>query len=341
MDRIQKLIHGVDLSKSTAIEIGALDKPIVPRNSPKVFYVDHADTKALQQKYERDVTVDINSIVNVGGVWGEQTLAQAASSVAPVDLIVASHVIEHVPDLITWLEELGSVLKINGEIRLAIPDKRYCFDILRAETSIYDVLTSHLVKARIPQPRQIFDFALNVVTVDCVDAWSGQLRKDDLVRIFRDQDAFDLAKDVLHNQTYHDIHCWVFTPISFAKLMRDLAKIGKLDLGCSNFIDTEKNTFEFFFYLKKFESHAAIVDSWESVITEFFRTKPDFENNRNKKIEEAAANNSILKSKNEILSLKIIDLESEISSIKSTLSWKITSPLRKIRKFTRRYFPGI
>ncbi len=54
----------------------------------------------------------------------------------PADLLVASHVIEHVPDLITWLREIASVLKPTGQARLAIPDRRYTFDLLRVETQL-------------------------------------------------------------------------------------------------------------------------------------------------------------------------------------------------------------
>jgi hypothetical protein len=33
----------------------------------------------------------------------------------------------------------------------------------------------------------------------------------------------NIARDVLENGTYHDTHCWVFTPRSFGSLFERLA----------------------------------------------------------------------------------------------------------------------
>lgn len=97
------MLAGIDLAKAHCIEIGALCRPIVPPDTARVFYVDHLDTAGLREKYRNDPNVDIDNIVHVGGVWGGNTLAEAAAPVVPADFIVASHVIEHVPDLIGWL----------------------------------------------------------------------------------------------------------------------------------------------------------------------------------------------------------------------------------------------
>jgi predicted SAM-dependent methyltransferase len=35
--------------------------------------------------------------------------------------VIASHVIEHTPDLVTWLAEIRAILQPNGTLRLAIP----------------------------------------------------------------------------------------------------------------------------------------------------------------------------------------------------------------------------
>jgi predicted SAM-dependent methyltransferase len=80
-----------------------------------------------------------------------------------VDYAVASHVVEHVPDLIDWLTEIASVLRSTGELRLIVPDKRFLFDIFRRETSLADVLLSYINNARDAQPHSMLDITLGVV----------------------------------------------------------------------------------------------------------------------------------------------------------------------------------
>lgn len=40
------------------------------------------------------------------------------------DYIVACHVIEHIPNLIAWLNEINLLLDTRGRLFLAVPDKR-------------------------------------------------------------------------------------------------------------------------------------------------------------------------------------------------------------------------
>ena len=56
------------------------------------------------------------------------------------DWIVASHLVEHTPDLIGFLNDCDSLLKENGVLSLAIPDQRYCFDYFRPLTGIGHVI---------------------------------------------------------------------------------------------------------------------------------------------------------------------------------------------------------
>ncbi|CAJ1381648.1 unnamed protein product, partial [Effrenium voratum] len=46
-------------------------------------------------------------------------------------LAYAAHVVERVPDLVTLLNDVASILAPGGELRLAVLDKRYCFDFRR------------------------------------------------------------------------------------------------------------------------------------------------------------------------------------------------------------------
>jgi 2-polyprenyl-3-methyl-5-hydroxy-6-metoxy-1,4-benzoquinol methylase len=150
MDRREKLLTGLNVSSGVGLEIGALDKPMLRRSEGEVIYVDYAGAETLRQKYDSDPHINVKDIVEVDAIWGSNTLQQAIGEERKVDYIVASHVVEHVPDLITWLQELRSVLKPGGQVRLVIPDRRFTFDYLRNETRISDVVNAHLLRARVP-----------------------------------------------------------------------------------------------------------------------------------------------------------------------------------------------
>jgi SAM-dependent methyltransferase len=120
--RRDKILAGIDLRSSSGAEIGALNKPLVRQAEGEILYVDYADTDHLKRHYSADQSVDIDAIVEVDAIWGERTLADCLGG-RTVDYVVASHVIEHTPDLITWLEEIRSILRPGGTLRLAVPDR--------------------------------------------------------------------------------------------------------------------------------------------------------------------------------------------------------------------------
>lgn len=372
MTRNEKLLAGLNLQTAVGIEIGALDKPIVAPTSPHIFYVDHADTDALRAKYQSDTYVDVNKLVQVHGVWGEASLAQAASRVTPVDFVVASHVLEHVPDLIAWLQELASVLKPNGEVRLAIPDRRYTFDVLRAETRAADVLASHLVRARRPQAREIIDYMTHLVDVDTWKIWDGSQNTQTLTRQSSIERAMAVARDSVDNGHYHDVHCWVFTPLSFAALMSDLAGASYHTFTCASFLPTERNTNEFFVTLQMCADPATAAASWkllhqiiaaeleaqarernEAHVREIKTLESDLREaqaqlqdahtreaqlqaGRLQESQAAAALRLALESALASEQANGARLESTIVQIKASSSWRITAPLRGLMALLRK-----
>jgi SAM-dependent methyltransferase len=267
LSRREKLLGGLDLRNVVGVEIGALANPFVRRDDGEILYVDYADRDTLVAKYIKDPYVQTENIVHVDAIWGENTLDDAVKG-RKVDYVVASHVIEHVPDMITWLKEIRSILKQSGTVRLIIPDRRFTFDFLRDETSVSDLLAGYAVRARIPQPYSVIDHAMNVATVDCRVAWEGKIEAQDLTPLHPFDGALNLARDVVENKAYHDVHCWVFTPKSFARLMSRLGELGLLDFACSGFHDTETGFFDFFVHLKPESSKEKIVESWKQVESE-------------------------------------------------------------------------
>uniref|UniRef100_UPI0033419F9F methyltransferase domain-containing protein n=1 Tax=Castellaniella defragrans TaxID=75697 RepID=UPI0033419F9F len=325
MDRKQKIISGLDIVNSVGAEIGPLHRPIVSKGEGNILYVDHEDTKSLREKYKNDPDVDADAIVGVDGVWGKNTLSNALNG-RTVDYVIASHVVEHVPDLITWLSEVRCILNTGGQLRLVVPDRRFTFDILRSETTLSEVFLGYLTKSRVPHPYLILDFFLKVRDVDCGGVWAGRVDAENLGRKYSFSDALDMARDSLENGVYRDVHCWVFTPESFAKLFLELAHTGMLGFACVDFHDTERDQLEFFVALRSSEDQEEIISSWQAMVNSF-------------------------KTSSVVNSIWPQDAEREISRLKHQLqqslaaeasyrkskSWRITAPLRAIASSLRNF----
>lgn len=261
MDRRARLLQGIDVSRVLSVEIGALCFPLIKREDGRVLYVDHDDQAALKQHYANDPNVDVDAIVHVDAVWGTAPLAELITERA--QCVIASHVVEHVPNLIGWLRELSSILSSDGEIRLIIPDKRFTFDFLRPETQVEDVVFADLMDARVPQAHRVLEYVFNVSRVDGVKAWTSHLSADQLERSHDLQLAINCARQASEG-IYHDIHCWVFTPASFALLMADLCAHDLVNFECSMFHDTETFTIEFFAGLRWCEDKDRAIASWRT-----------------------------------------------------------------------------
>jgi SAM-dependent methyltransferase len=263
--RRDRILAWLDFKTLEGLEIGALATPLVFPSEGNIFFVDHADTETLREKYAEDASVDLDKIVKVDAVWGSQTLEDCLGPDRKVDYVLASHVIEHVPDLITWLAEIRSVLRPGGTLRLAVPDRRYTFDYLRPESRIYDVLDSYIRRARAPLPRVILENHYLSREVDCGKAWNGTLVAADLRPYNSIEAGLAVAKDVLANGTYHDTHCWVFTPGSFAGLFAEMAQLGLLSFACDFCFNTRRNEFEFIVSMIPKDDKEVIIVSWQQM----------------------------------------------------------------------------
>ena len=275
MNRKTRLLSGIDVRNTFGAEIGPSDKPLVQKDEGRVLYVDHCDTEALRKRYATESTVDISKL-HVDAVWGERSLREALleslrlrgepCDELALDYVVASHVIEHVPDFVTWLDEVLDVLRRDerqpGSLRLAVPDRRYSFDCLRRTSDLSDIVEAYALRRRRPSAGRVLDFALLMSEVDCTKAWGGELTPASLKRGYTLDQALGLARDAEFNGAYHDVHCWVFTPQSFAALCCELAGHGLMHFECEWIDDTRRNELEFLASLKPARSAALALQSW-------------------------------------------------------------------------------
>lgn len=249
MDRRTAMLGGVELAATRGLEIGPRNAPLVAKSDGDVRYVDYASVEEIRAAWDKPHLIDPATFVDVDLVWGETPLGELAG--APVDYIVASHVIEHVPDLAGWLGELHGALKPDGLLGLAVPDRRFTFDLFRPESSLAEVVEAHLLGYRRPSIRQIFDaHALSRPNV-AAEAWTSDPKARLAPMREKYRKALALAEDLLARPRYIDTHCWVFTPCSFLDLCDGMAELGWFPYRIEALLPTERGELEFHVRLRR------------------------------------------------------------------------------------------
>ncbi len=259
--RDARLLDGLDVRQLAGVEIGALAAPVVTPGEGRIRYVDHVDTASLRRKYAAHGTVDVSALVEVDAVWGEASLSEALGPECRVDYVLASHVIEHVPNLLGWLGEVAGIMRPGGTLRLAIPDRRFTFDYLRRESRLSDLLNASLLQARIPLPAHILDHMLEAVSFDPATMGNAP-DPDDIARLHALESAVGPALDSHRNGVYHDVHCWVFTPAAFVSLLGRASRFGLHPFGCEWVVPTPPGQNEFLAALVLSDDPAAAAASW-------------------------------------------------------------------------------
>ncbi len=231
------------------LEIGPSHNPITPkRGGWNVETVDHANANELREKYSSHggSIVSLDNIEEVDYVWQGGSLVDLVGKPGHYDYIIASHVLEHTTDLVTFLQACQKLLKPTGKLLLALPDKRYCFDYFRPYSTTGDVLQAHYEKRSRHTPGKVFDYIANASKRGPDIAWS----KTDVREISLVHDLSNAEKYFLQSTSsdeYTDIHNWMFTPASFRLIISDLQHLDLLRLSYVS--ETRAKGFEFFVVL--------------------------------------------------------------------------------------------
>jgi hypothetical protein len=252
--------------------------------------------------------------------------SECLKDVEKFDYIIATHVIEHIPQLILFFQDIAKVLNPQGKICLSIPDKRYCYDHYRCPTSFaecYDIYIRRINNL----PFRIFD-ELAVRTINNAEYWWKETNSFE--HLPKSKNNFDEAKDKYMRALggeYFDMHFSVFTPESFLLLIYYMVCYNLFPFKCVEFYITEINTLEFNCVLE-LEPNVSIEDS-----TENQREKENIKDLLIKNSDSECSMIMIEKIKTD-LQKTTNDLEmlkNDLQAIKLSKSWKITVPLRKMK----------
>lgn len=261
--RMTRLSQNVSVSNnSLCIEIGPLDRPLLTKDQCKVTYVDHLSDQELREKYRDDGSVDCSKIEPIDFVWNG-SLLPLSNLHKDYEIIVACHVIEHVPNFVGFLLELEELLSPNGHIFLVIPDKQYTFDFLRKETSIDQVLSAHMAKRVSPNIDQILDDLIHSSNHSIEMGWGAEESASKRAYTRSLNTAYSIAQDIFKRDEYFDCHCWVFTETNFFQILKNLNELEILKVGYLSHTPTQNGEFEFSVTLKKYDTFQEASKSWE------------------------------------------------------------------------------
>lgn len=260
MNKIRKLFACRDVDKDSLIlEIGPLCFPMYPKSDGfNVEIADYLSGEELRQKYKDSIGYDADKIEEVDFVVARH-YASSIGKKGYYDVIAASHLIEHVVDIIEFINDCSTLLKNDGKIKLVIPDKRYEFDYFREEVSIRTVIDNHYYRtsANNHSIGTRIDTLLNSVHVKGNGTYvpnSGIYFDKDMMFSWDDNndwlDDMVLSIKEYSDDKYCNMHSGVFTPKSFEILIYQLNILGYIDFKIDEII-TEKNSIEFYVTLKR------------------------------------------------------------------------------------------
>lgn len=120
------------LLEGRGLEIGASHCPASLPARCKIEYCDAHSRQELEKLFpeiEPKLLVDVDHIVNLDEDRLDKKVAH------PYDFVIINHVIEHVANPLSVIEQLFGVIRPGGKLLISAPDKEFNFDKQRKLTS--------------------------------------------------------------------------------------------------------------------------------------------------------------------------------------------------------------
>ena len=238
--RLERMLFHIT-KEQKGLEIGPSLRPCAAkREGYQVEIVDHLNQEELIKKYSA-MNLDVSRIEEVDYVWDGRKYSELTGRKDYYDYIIASHVIEHTKDFIGFLQDCSEMLKEDGILSLAIPDKRYTLDHFRTITAIGQVIDDYLNPEKQGTTGALMDYAIHVIKRRGLTSWARErdfLLKRDYEFVHNTEHNKRLYAEAIRSKGFHDIHHYVFTPASFELLIAQLQEYGFINLKIETFYNT-------------------------------------------------------------------------------------------------------
>jgi len=292
------------------LEIGPLTRPLAKKDMyPNTLYCDIRNTEQIKQLYSgndylttTNISVSLQDIINIDVVI--QNSYKDTFKEKHFDYVIASHVLEHVEDIIYFLQDIYSILNNNGgEFIIFFPDKRYCFDHFREEASFRDAYDVFINK-RPALARMVLDFFSSAISENNPNIFWADENLSVLLPQNNIKQAVECFNKSLAGKSSDDVHYWPFSDSGFIKFLYDLTRADLIQYHCKNIYPTECNTQEFLVILQK-------TQEWEI----------------NKELDNLRQLYKLTTQQTQLS-----EIRAHMVALEQSLSWRITKPLRIFKK---------
>lgn len=270
VNRRQKRLWALhDFSVGRGLEIGPLHNRVLYPEQADVHYLDLLDQQGLRTKYAAHPDVYKSQIPEIDYVLFDdervRSIPETIGDDDPFDWVVASHVIEHVPDVIGWLQQVAEVTVDGGRLVLVVPDRRYCFDIHRPGTTVGQMLLEHELGSTVPSVRAVYDAKRSHTgRFPPVLAWRGQPPRYDSRQWTLEQVLGEV--DRARCGEYVDCHVWAFTSGSLVEQLVELRRMGLSPWVVESVQPPPRKKVEFIVVLRRTaRGEDASEDAWEDL----------------------------------------------------------------------------
>jgi predicted SAM-dependent methyltransferase len=246
IDRRNLALHNLNLS-GVGLEVGPSHSPLAAGESGlDVRVLDFLDREGLIEKYRAE-GVDTSKISRVDYVWQGEAYKDLVGE-QRFDWVLASHVLEHVPDVVAFLNGCDEILADGGVISLIIPDKRCVFDHFRPPAGLQQILDAHIEKRIKPTVGTVVEAVAMAATRGGQITWFLESDGDLAIR-HPEADASQLMQMAMQ-PGYNDVHVWAFTPMRLRAVLHDLWAMGILGvrelsftgtIGCEFFLQLSRD----------------------------------------------------------------------------------------------------
>lgn len=247
---LQKII---DEKHAKALEISPFFHPFLQGENVKYFGI--MDSETLKKEAEKSSYPDkaVPSTIHFVSPTGDLSIIDET-----FDLVVSCHVIEHIPNFVKHLNDVEKLLNKGGLYVLLIPNKLYCFDHYKPESTIFDILEAFFTKRNNTALRNRL-IASEATHNDSISHWLGYHDKtytgDDNTRSKMTREGclyqFEIYKKAIETGQYIDEHHWRFTPNSFRDVVNSLNEMKFINLPLYRLYHTLWGRTEFIAILEK------------------------------------------------------------------------------------------
>lgn len=338
LDRFSRITERCNLA-GKGLEIGPSYSPICPKSKGfDIEIIDHIGQEELRKKYAANPGTRhlVDQIEEVDYIWKGEDYSELTGKKDYYDYIIASNLIEHTTDLIGFLNQCATLLKEDGILSLVVPDKRYCFDFFRENSSLAKVIDRHQNKDSKHSKGAIIEHISSAVALNHSIVWNKDILNEQKYSGIAFQHAKAHALEMAQKEEYVDVHEWVFTPGSFRILINDLRELGYIYLTEETFYPTDADTFEFYVSLRKVKKIDTEIPFSQEIRMKLYEFKLQEEINFfsdpwTGKI--AQPDNG-----NEALMLEYEQLLRQYECVITSNCWKMTGPIRRVLDFVKSCF---